>query len=383
MDLRSGVPALPPPDVPRAVVFDMDNTLFDFIRAKRHACREIVTFLDSGNPNEIFDYFITKGHGFESHENIREYLVDRGEYTPRVFRECCRIYEEEKLAVIEPYPGVREGLECACSLGLALAVLTDASREQARARLGKTGLLGYFGEIISYDMTGEKKPGMAPFLAALDRLGTRPHETILVGDSIRRDIAPAGELGFITMHAVYGGVRLHRLLPGLPHYRERRSRKGHHGRCHVGSEGRAEPGILITERWQISCKVGRNRAGNEGQEEDEWLEEEDDPGEDPEYRDREHDRALRVDAVQLDPRKEKYDGWYHCLEDLPYAGESGIRDLPGERAEYREDDGVGGEVIAGHHQETGEKAGEEETEKGPPGFFHGYLRIWYNRPGPA
>lgn len=205
MHPKSGVPVLQSPGIPRAVVFDMDNTLFDFIRAKRHACREIVSFLGAGNPDEIFDYFITRGHGFESHENIREYLADRGVCTSRSFRECCRIYEEEKLAVIEPYPGIREGLACIRSHGLALAVLTDASGEQARARLGKTGLLGYFGEIIAYDMTGEKKPGRAPFLAALDRLGTRPHETILVGDSLRRDIVPAGELGFITVHAVYGG----------------------------------------------------------------------------------------------------------------------------------------------------------------------------------
>jgi putative hydrolase of the HAD superfamily len=38
----------------------------------------------------------------------------------------------------------------------------------------------------------------------LKKLGTSPSETLLVGDSIRRDIAPAKQLGMITAYAAYG-----------------------------------------------------------------------------------------------------------------------------------------------------------------------------------
>jgi putative hydrolase of the HAD superfamily len=53
-------------------------------------------------------------------------------------------------------------------------------------------------------MTGAKKPAPDAFLLALKKLGTQPSETLLVGDSIRRDIAPAKELGMVTAYAKYG-----------------------------------------------------------------------------------------------------------------------------------------------------------------------------------
>jgi putative hydrolase of the HAD superfamily len=71
-------------------------------------------------------------------------------------------------------------------------------------RLRRTGLAGFFDYVISYDMTGAKKPAPDAFLLALQKLGTSPSETLLVGDSIRRDIAPAKELGMVTAYAAYG-----------------------------------------------------------------------------------------------------------------------------------------------------------------------------------
>ena len=53
-------------------------------------------------------------------------------------------------------------------------------------------------------MTGAKKPAPDAFLLALKLLQTLPSETLLVGDSIRRDIAPAKELGMVTAYAAYG-----------------------------------------------------------------------------------------------------------------------------------------------------------------------------------
>lgn len=53
-------------------------------------------------------------------------------------------------------------------------------------------------------MMGAKKPAPDAFLLALKKLQTLPSETLLVGDSLRRDIAPAQALGMITAYAAYG-----------------------------------------------------------------------------------------------------------------------------------------------------------------------------------
>jgi putative hydrolase of the HAD superfamily len=65
-------------------------------------------------------------------------------------------------------------------------------------------LARFFDFIISFDMTGAKKPAPDAFLLALKKLGTLPSETLLVGDSLRRDIAPAQALGMITACEKYG-----------------------------------------------------------------------------------------------------------------------------------------------------------------------------------
>jgi putative hydrolase of the HAD superfamily len=131
-------------------------------------------------------------------------LADRSLYCNEVFSRCCAIYEAEKVRVLEPYPGARETLAELKRQGFPLAVVTDAHNGNALARLRKTGLDGYFDYIISFDMTGAKKPAPDAFLLALRKLGTLPSETLLVGDSIRRDIAPARHLGMMTAYAKYG-----------------------------------------------------------------------------------------------------------------------------------------------------------------------------------
>jgi HAD superfamily hydrolase (TIGR01509 family) len=324
----------------KAIIFDMDNTLFDFVAAKHHACREVAKFLGRDDWEALFNCFINSPHGFESHENIKDYLenhaglsltakadfnlcglleacsarkdpgeteekreavvpspspqniladnppperenvvriqisrvsgspakssppglrpvgspsgyrpsgsppgspptearagegqitvpsacaippkkgatsplrqvrdnllADKSLYCNEVFSRCCAIYEAEKVRVLEPYPGVRETLAELKRRHFPLAVLTDAHNGNAMARLRRTGLSLFFDYVISYDMTGAKKPAPDAFVLALKKLGTSAPETLLVGDSIRRDIAPAQALGMITAYAKYG-----------------------------------------------------------------------------------------------------------------------------------------------------------------------------------
>ena len=85
-----------------------------------------------------------------------------------------------------------------------MAILTDAHNGNALARLRKVDLARFFDHIISFDMTGCKKPAPDAFFLALELLQTLPSETLLIGDSLRRDIAPAQALGMITVYAAYG-----------------------------------------------------------------------------------------------------------------------------------------------------------------------------------
>ena len=128
-------------------------------------------------------------------------------FTAQGYRKCCEIYEREKLQNLELYPGVRDTLDKLKNMGLKLVIITDADSHHALARLTRVGLLNYFDLLVAADMTGTKKPDPAHFLFALEALGIKPEESLVVGDSIRRDMVPARKLGLKTAYASYGDWR--------------------------------------------------------------------------------------------------------------------------------------------------------------------------------
>ncbi|WP_407355736.1 HAD family hydrolase [Methanolobus sp. WCC5] len=188
----------------KGIIFDMDNTLFDFVEAKMIACTEVVGFLGTGDPEELFGYFRRKKHGFENPENIRDYMVDNDIQPLEKYEQCIHIYETRKLRHIILYPRVKETLEELKKMGLLLGIVTDASSHNARKRLERLGIGKLMHSLTAHDMTGTKKPSPEPFIYALKTMGLSPGEVIFVGDSLRRDIAPSKKLGMLTAYAAYG-----------------------------------------------------------------------------------------------------------------------------------------------------------------------------------
>lgn len=183
----------------------MDNTLFDFIHAQREACRAVLLHCGHpGDPEDLFGYFRRPVHGFEDYGNIQDFLHDHDMFSDRLFQECCGIYEDEKVATITPYPGIRQILESLRARGLPLGIITDAESGHAAKRLEKAGLASFFRIVVTPDRSGARKPDPASFLLALRDLEVLAEESVLVGDSLRRDIAPAQKIGMITVYAQYG-----------------------------------------------------------------------------------------------------------------------------------------------------------------------------------
>jgi len=182
----------------------MDNTLFDFVEAKLEACRCVVDYLGTGDPEALFRMFLRGVYGFEDTRNIRDYLEALEVYQPLTLEVCCRTYEDVKLDLVEPYPGVEETLQCLQEAGIRLAIATDAESVQADRRLRKTGLIDFFEVVVTPDVSGQRKPEPASLLYALRKLDATPEGAMMVGDSLARDIAPGQQLGMVTAFAAYG-----------------------------------------------------------------------------------------------------------------------------------------------------------------------------------
>lgn len=78
----------------KAVIFDLDNTLLDFVEAKLKTCKAVIEHLGlKEDEHELLNYFLREVHDFEDVRNIADYMMDRGVYSDARYRECCEIYE--------------------------------------------------------------------------------------------------------------------------------------------------------------------------------------------------------------------------------------------------------------------------------------------------
>ncbi|MBN1432164.1 MAG: HAD family hydrolase [Methanomicrobiaceae archaeon] len=188
----------------KGIIFDMDNTLYNFFDAKIAACERTAGIIGTGNGQELFRYFLSGKHGFEDPKNILDYMNDRNVSDDALFREASELYEEVKLSSISPYPGVMELIPVIHKSGMGMTIVTDAESRQAKERLTKLGLFDYFQCVVTPDITGKRKPDPANFYSAMDVMKTKPEETMIIGDSPKREIEPGNTLGLTTVYAKYG-----------------------------------------------------------------------------------------------------------------------------------------------------------------------------------
>jgi len=188
----------------KAVLFDMDNTLFDFIEAMKRGCNAAVESVGEGTGEELLSYYLRWKYHFEDHTNLQDFMMAHNRFSVERYFDAVSAFDEAKMKGLKPYSGIEDVLSGLKSSGYHLGVVTDAFSYAADSRLDYLGLKKYFDILVGYDTTGYKKPHYAPFECALNLLGVAPYETAYVGDSIRRDIEPVKSLGMTPVYARYG-----------------------------------------------------------------------------------------------------------------------------------------------------------------------------------
>lgn len=195
----------------KLIIFDLDNTLTDFVRMKEESIESAISaMIDAGLmlPHErIRDeiYRIYDEEGIEYQKVFNKLLTDlTGQVDYKILAAGIVGYRRAREASLVLYPHVKVALIELMKRGLKLAVISDAPRQEAWLRLCYLQLHHMFDVVLAYEDTGERKPSPKPFRAVLDQLGVRPEEALMVGDWPERDIAGASELGIRTVFAAYG-----------------------------------------------------------------------------------------------------------------------------------------------------------------------------------
>ena len=116
-------------------------------------------------------------------------------YSERYNRDLFSSWQKTS-RLIRPYKNVRESLEEAKRRGYILAVLSDFPIGNKLETLHLEGLFDY---VASAEDCGYLKPNATPFCVMLDKLNVKPAEALYVGDSERKDIHGAANVGMHTL----------------------------------------------------------------------------------------------------------------------------------------------------------------------------------------
>ena len=195
----------------KGVVFDLDNTLLDFMKMKQVAVRSAIRgMIEAGlevDEKKSFEDIITlyEKIGWENQKVFDVFLENSIGYVDNKFLAAGVVaYRRAREANLLAYPNVNKTLIDLTKLGMKLAVVSDAPSREAWMRIYYLNLYHFFDAVITFDDSGERKPSAIPFEMALKKLGLEPQSSLMIGDWPERDVVGAKKIGMRTAFAVYG-----------------------------------------------------------------------------------------------------------------------------------------------------------------------------------
>ncbi len=197
--------------VPSAVLFDLDDTLFDqrdWLDGawEAVACRAAECCrADASGLAEVLRTVAADGGSAQGGIIDRAVAACRLDVAIPPLVEAFRSHRPDRL---EPYPGVRDGLARLAAI-MPIGIVTDGDCGIQQGKLTALDLGDCLSAVVLSDSLGRsrRKPDPAPFRAALDALGADPAEVVFVGDNPRKDVAGAAALGMTTIRVRTGEYR--------------------------------------------------------------------------------------------------------------------------------------------------------------------------------
>lgn len=197
----------------RAILFDLDNTLFPWDPCDERGRAAAYSVLQQAI-DVSFDRFMQlhiaardhlkqQLHGQASNHNrvlFFKYITDRldGKPHPALILEMHAQYWDAFFKNIQPHP---DAIRVLSQLGEThkLALVSNHITQPQLEKITHLGFTPYFDAIITSEEVGVEKPDPRIFQLALDRLVATPDEAVMIGDHPRGDIEGAHLAGLRTI----------------------------------------------------------------------------------------------------------------------------------------------------------------------------------------
>ena len=186
----------------RGILLDMDGTLIDSNEAHARAWER--AFAENGEPVPYDEIRRRIGMGGDNLLPAILGIEKESALGSRISERRSEIYRDEYLPGIRPFSGVRALLERMREAGLRLAIATSSPTEELEPALDIANIRDLLEKRTTADDADSSKPDPDILHAALDQLGLRPEEAVMLGDT-PYDIAAAGSAGLDVIAFRSGG----------------------------------------------------------------------------------------------------------------------------------------------------------------------------------
>ena len=201
---------------PRAVFFDLDDTLIDRAGAFARYVEDLIARHPHAFPESRRDADVAELHALDRRGSTSRTVFCRRvtttfpglELTPEALWEDM---SSRLPGFVRPHLG-----PCALLEGLRkrapVAAVSNGSGRVQRAKMAYAFLTSFLPDVFLSGEVGAEKPDPRIFRAALERVEREPHEVLHVGDDPERDIVGAARVGLSTCWVSHG----RRWPSGLP-----------------------------------------------------------------------------------------------------------------------------------------------------------------------
>lgn len=192
----------------KAVIFDLDNTLYSYDRAHAAAWSRVRgrgAALLGVSPEE-FDLCHSRalrlldrrcGGGPAIHNRLIRFqlMLESAGLPLGPAAELAELYWRSLLAAMEPEPGAAHTLQTLHGMGLRVGIGTNMNADMQLLKLDGLGLLPWVEFMVSSEECAAEKPDPRFFALCAEKAGCPPADCLFVGDSLEKDALAAAACG--------------------------------------------------------------------------------------------------------------------------------------------------------------------------------------------
>lgn len=196
----------------KAILFDLDNTLYDYYSVSNKALDSVYNVLRKRKKisKEKFIRILNQSkkeireelkHSPDSHDRIVYFqrLGEKINLELKLVLKLYKVYYKYFLKNMKPKKDLVKTFKEIKKRKLKILILTNEVVEIQLKKINKLGVIKYIDYFVASENAGIDKPNKKIFLHALQKIKRKPNEVLMIGDNEKDDIEGAKKVKINTV----------------------------------------------------------------------------------------------------------------------------------------------------------------------------------------